>query len=269
MLAGTPERWRGYLRERGEQVGAVLAGDPPPRRAGRRAAARRDAARAAAAGARACRTLQVGDEAERARLEALLRSARRAHRRRLRFRRLARQVTPDRSGVNRGSGAGLVPAATGFARLASKRACMKLHLRALLTGSLLAALAPFASAHAAAGPPGSLDAAPHAAAVLLADACAAVARALRASRARAPSRSAPTGSTSTSAAAPRSPRSSATPRPAQLTQARRRARVRLVLGRRLRPRARPERRLADRALARRPPSLCGLVDRELRHRLRA
>ena len=33
---------------------------------------------------------------------------------------------------------------------------MKVHLRALLTGSLLAALAPFASAHAAAGPPGSL-----------------------------------------------------------------------------------------------------------------
>jgi DNA-binding beta-propeller fold protein YncE len=33
---------------------------------------------------------------------------------------------------------------------------MKLHVRALLTGSLLAALAPLASAHAAAGPPGSL-----------------------------------------------------------------------------------------------------------------
>ena len=33
---------------------------------------------------------------------------------------------------------------------------MKVHLRALLTGSLVAALAPFASAHAAAGPPGSL-----------------------------------------------------------------------------------------------------------------
>jgi 6-phosphogluconolactonase (cycloisomerase 2 family) len=33
---------------------------------------------------------------------------------------------------------------------------MKLHVRALLTGSLLAALAPLAGAHAAAGPPGSL-----------------------------------------------------------------------------------------------------------------
>ena len=33
---------------------------------------------------------------------------------------------------------------------------MKLHVRALLTGSLLAALVPLASAHAAAGPPGSL-----------------------------------------------------------------------------------------------------------------
>ncbi len=33
---------------------------------------------------------------------------------------------------------------------------MNVHLRALLTGSLVAALAPFASAHAAAGPPGSL-----------------------------------------------------------------------------------------------------------------
>ncbi|MDX6597388.1 MAG: hypothetical protein QOE87_1275, partial [Gaiellales bacterium] len=41
VLAGTPERWRGYLRERGEQVGAVLAGDPPP---GVRAAALRLAA---------------------------------------------------------------------------------------------------------------------------------------------------------------------------------------------------------------------------------
>jgi DNA-binding beta-propeller fold protein YncE len=49
-----------------------------------------------------------------------------------------------------------VPAATGIACFVSKRASMKVHLRALLTGSLLAALAPFASAHAAAGPPGSL-----------------------------------------------------------------------------------------------------------------
>jgi hypothetical protein len=30
VVAGTPERWRRYLLERGEQVGGVLAGDPPP-----------------------------------------------------------------------------------------------------------------------------------------------------------------------------------------------------------------------------------------------
>jgi hypothetical protein len=30
VLAGTPERWRAYLRARGEQVRAALAGDPPP-----------------------------------------------------------------------------------------------------------------------------------------------------------------------------------------------------------------------------------------------
>ena len=30
VLAGTPERWRGYLRACGNRVGAVLAADPPP-----------------------------------------------------------------------------------------------------------------------------------------------------------------------------------------------------------------------------------------------
>jgi hypothetical protein len=30
VLAGTPERWQSYLRARGEQVRAVLAGDPAP-----------------------------------------------------------------------------------------------------------------------------------------------------------------------------------------------------------------------------------------------
>ena len=82
---------------------------------------------------------------------------------------------------------------------------MKLHVRALLTGSLLAALAPFASAHAAAGPPGSLDAVRHAAALLRADSCQPAAPALPVSRALAPSPSAPTAATSTPAAAPRSP----------------------------------------------------------------
>jgi hypothetical protein len=34
VLAGTPERWSGYLRERGAQVRAALAADlPPPARA--------------------------------------------------------------------------------------------------------------------------------------------------------------------------------------------------------------------------------------------
>ena len=30
VLAGTPERWRAYLRARGEQVRAALSSDPPP-----------------------------------------------------------------------------------------------------------------------------------------------------------------------------------------------------------------------------------------------
>ena len=46
--------------------------------------------------------------------------------------------------------------AQGISSRVSKRPSMKLHGRALLIGSLLAILAPFASAHAAAGPPGSL-----------------------------------------------------------------------------------------------------------------
>ena len=41
-------------------------------------------------------------------------------------------------------------------RRASKRTPMKLHVRALVLGSLLATLVPLASAHAAPGPPGSL-----------------------------------------------------------------------------------------------------------------
>jgi hypothetical protein len=30
VLEGTPERWRAYLRARGEQVRSALAGEPPP-----------------------------------------------------------------------------------------------------------------------------------------------------------------------------------------------------------------------------------------------
>jgi hypothetical protein len=71
VLAGTPERWRGYLRERGEQVGAVLAGDPPP---AVRAAALRLAAMLLEQQLLAPGVPQLGvaDESERARLEGLL-----------------------------------------------------------------------------------------------------------------------------------------------------------------------------------------------------
>ena len=74
VLAGTPERWRGYLRACGDRVGAVLAADPPP-------AVRATALRLAAMLleqqllAPGVPRVQVGDEAERDRLEALLRSA--------------------------------------------------------------------------------------------------------------------------------------------------------------------------------------------------
>ena len=72
MLAGTPERWRAYLRARGEQVRAVLAGDPAP-------AVRSRALRLTAMLleqqllAPGVPNWQLADEAERARLEALLR----------------------------------------------------------------------------------------------------------------------------------------------------------------------------------------------------
>ena len=74
VLAGTPERWRGYLRACGDRVGAVLAEDPPPavRAAALRLAAMLLEQQLLAPGVP---RLQVGDEAERARLEALLRTA--------------------------------------------------------------------------------------------------------------------------------------------------------------------------------------------------
>ena len=71
VLAGTPERWRGYLRERGEQVGRALAGDPPPalRAAALRLAAMLLEQQLLAPGVP---HVLVGDEGERGRLEALL-----------------------------------------------------------------------------------------------------------------------------------------------------------------------------------------------------
>jgi hypothetical protein len=71
VLAGTPERWRRYLRACGEQARAALAGDPPP---AARAAALRLAAMLLEQQllAPGVPHLHVGDDAERARLQALL-----------------------------------------------------------------------------------------------------------------------------------------------------------------------------------------------------
>lgn len=71
VLAGTPERWRGYLRARGEQVRGVLAGDPPPavQAAALRLAAMLLEQQLLAPGVP---YWQIGDDAERARLEAVL-----------------------------------------------------------------------------------------------------------------------------------------------------------------------------------------------------
>jgi hypothetical protein len=72
VLAGTPERWQTYLRARGEQVRAVLAGDPEP-------AVRSSALRLTAMLleqqllAPGVPNWQLTDHAERARLEAVLR----------------------------------------------------------------------------------------------------------------------------------------------------------------------------------------------------
>jgi hypothetical protein len=73
VLAGTPERWRRYLRERGEQAGRVLAGDPPPaqRTAALRLVAMLLEQQLLAPGVP---HVQVADEGERVRLEALLRA---------------------------------------------------------------------------------------------------------------------------------------------------------------------------------------------------
>jgi hypothetical protein len=73
VLAGTPERWRVYLRERGEQARAVLAGEPAPavRAAALRLAAMLLEQQLLAPGVP---HWQIADDAERAQLEALLRA---------------------------------------------------------------------------------------------------------------------------------------------------------------------------------------------------
>jgi hypothetical protein len=72
VLAGTPERWNAYLRARGEQVRAVLAGDPAPevRSAALRLTAMLLEQQLLAPGVP---HWQLADHAERARLEAVLR----------------------------------------------------------------------------------------------------------------------------------------------------------------------------------------------------
>lgn len=71
VLAGTPERWRAYLRERGEQVRAALGADPSPavRAAALRLTAMLLEQQLLAPGVP---HWQVGDEGERALLEGLL-----------------------------------------------------------------------------------------------------------------------------------------------------------------------------------------------------
>ena len=72
VLAGTPERWNTYLRARGEQVRAVLAGEPAPevRSAALRLTAMLLEQQLLAPGVP---HWQLADHAERARLEAVLR----------------------------------------------------------------------------------------------------------------------------------------------------------------------------------------------------
>jgi hypothetical protein len=72
VLAGTPERWSAYLRARGEQVRAALAGDPAPpvRSAALRLTAMLLEQQLLAPGVP---HWQLADHAERARLEAVLR----------------------------------------------------------------------------------------------------------------------------------------------------------------------------------------------------
>ena len=146
---------------------------------------------------------------------------------------------------------------------------MKLHLRALLLGSLLATLVPLASAHAAPGPPGSL--APLATPQLCfsqtpASGCTS-APGLESARAVAITADGHNlyvgGGTTISVFARDCQDRRADP-------ARGPARMPLVVGRDgLRPRARTERRGPDRALAGRTPSLRCLVHLGLRDRVRA
>lgn len=71
VLSGTPERWQAYLKARGQQVGDVLAGHPPPevRTAALRLAAMLLEQQLLAPGVP---NGPAADEAERARLAAML-----------------------------------------------------------------------------------------------------------------------------------------------------------------------------------------------------
>ncbi|MDX6540676.1 MAG: hypothetical protein QOI71_2286 [Gaiellales bacterium] len=73
VLAGTPERWRDYLRSLGAQAGATLASDPAPavRAAALRLVAMLLEQQLLAPGVP---HLQLSDDAERERLEAILRA---------------------------------------------------------------------------------------------------------------------------------------------------------------------------------------------------
>ncbi len=73
VLAGTPERWRGYLRALGAEAAAALAREPAP---ATRAAALRLAAMLLEQQllAPGVPRLELADDAERERLEALLRA---------------------------------------------------------------------------------------------------------------------------------------------------------------------------------------------------
>jgi hypothetical protein len=73
VMTGTPERWRAYLRERGEQVRTALSADPAPavRRAALQLTAMLLEQQLLAPGVPHA---QLADEEERGRLEALLRA---------------------------------------------------------------------------------------------------------------------------------------------------------------------------------------------------
>ncbi len=150
----------------------------------------------------------------------------------------------------------------------SKRACMKVHARALLIGSLFAALVPLASAHAAAGPPGTLTpiATPQLCFAQSPAAGCTSAPGLESARAvtiSADGRNLYAGGGTSISAFQRDAKTGA------LTQLTGALGCVSSVGCGLRARTRTERRRADRALARRPSSLCGLVHHGLGDGVRA